>query len=546
MSSLTDYGERLALDVTTNALNGEETPEGTRFVALYTEAPGEGGQGVEVQGEGYSRKEVRFLPAQTDLDGITRSSNVAEVLFDEAESSWGTVVGMAILDQLDEAAGNDPYSEGTTYEVSGNQADFIAAIANAEPFDTIAIPGTLLLDLGTTNTPVIVIDKPLRITGPGELLWEHDPISTHVSVLIKVTSDYVYFDSNLTITHRRLETKHDNDVTILVESDASKNFTVKGFTSKATVNFSETGYQLMGSFDISGNMNYVGVLASLAYPNGNDHRPFYIYQVEEASRIANVNYDFPQTLPLPNIPNTYFIHCGALADTNPRYAYQYYKAPLVVANNQHPVTFEEDGETYEKVMRQFFVFTRWNNVVDNQKATFVFMNNYFNDKNGGIVMTGIPSNTNPFDVIEKIILHGNTQGPGSRGTIESPNHKGLAFLEGGTLRPLFNDEPVLSVKDNVQPGSEYLRPAFTPVFPSQGSALCYNNTNFSLPSEPTNQTELSGDIFDESGFGNPDGEGGGTPSVPNIIWHGTLNNPKAIDSGDQIRFPAGSIVVSIS
>jgi hypothetical protein len=98
VSSLSNYGERLALDVTTNA-SGGNTPSNTRYVALYTAAPGEEGGGTEVSGNNYSRKNVTFAPASTDIStGVTTTSNVFEVLFDVATASWGTIVAMAIFD----------------------------------------------------------------------------------------------------------------------------------------------------------------------------------------------------------------------------------------------------------------------------------------------------------------------------------------------------------------------------------------------------------------------------------------------------------------
>lgn len=98
MSSLSNYGERLALDITTNAVSGN-TPANTRFVALYTVAPGETGGGTEVSGNGYLRRAITFAPSATDPGtGVTSASNTAEVLFPTATGDWGTIVAMAILD----------------------------------------------------------------------------------------------------------------------------------------------------------------------------------------------------------------------------------------------------------------------------------------------------------------------------------------------------------------------------------------------------------------------------------------------------------------
>jgi hypothetical protein len=100
MSSLSNYGERFALNATTNAVSGN-TPSNTRYVALYTAAPNDGGGGTEVSGNNYSRKNVAFAPASTDVGtGVTTATNVFEVLFDVAIASWGTISAMAIFDSL--------------------------------------------------------------------------------------------------------------------------------------------------------------------------------------------------------------------------------------------------------------------------------------------------------------------------------------------------------------------------------------------------------------------------------------------------------------
>ncbi len=99
MSSLSNYGERLALDITTNAVGGN-TPTNTRFVALYTAAPDEtADSGTEVSGNAYVRRAITFAPSTTDNGtGVTSASNIAEVLFPTATGDWGSVVAMAIFD----------------------------------------------------------------------------------------------------------------------------------------------------------------------------------------------------------------------------------------------------------------------------------------------------------------------------------------------------------------------------------------------------------------------------------------------------------------
>jgi len=98
VSSLSNYGERLALNASTNAVS-DNTPVDTRFVALYTAAPNETGGGTEVSGNGYARRNVTFAPATTDGGtGVTSATNFFEVLFDVATGNWGSVVAMAVFD----------------------------------------------------------------------------------------------------------------------------------------------------------------------------------------------------------------------------------------------------------------------------------------------------------------------------------------------------------------------------------------------------------------------------------------------------------------
>lgn len=68
------------------------SPSGSLYVGLFTAAPGEGGGGTEVSGNGYSRKLVS-MTTSADL-----STNSAAVEFDTATGSWGTITHVAIFD----------------------------------------------------------------------------------------------------------------------------------------------------------------------------------------------------------------------------------------------------------------------------------------------------------------------------------------------------------------------------------------------------------------------------------------------------------------
>jgi hypothetical protein len=90
MSSLTNFGERQALDAVGNGA--------TLYAALFTAAPGETGGGTEVSGGSYARQLMAISAASSDGGGVTTASNSSEVLFPEAGASWGTITHMALFD----------------------------------------------------------------------------------------------------------------------------------------------------------------------------------------------------------------------------------------------------------------------------------------------------------------------------------------------------------------------------------------------------------------------------------------------------------------
>jgi len=66
----------------------------SKYVALFTSAPGEAGGGGEVSGGSYARKPVTFT-----VSGNTASNDVV-VEFPTASADWGTVTHMAIFDAV--------------------------------------------------------------------------------------------------------------------------------------------------------------------------------------------------------------------------------------------------------------------------------------------------------------------------------------------------------------------------------------------------------------------------------------------------------------
>jgi|TARA_R110000796_G_scaffold59894_2_gene138299 hypothetical protein len=68
------------------------TAPGTKYIGLFTAAPGETGGGTEVSGNGYTRKSIAFATS-----GATTSNNAA-VEFPTATGTWGTITHVGIFD----------------------------------------------------------------------------------------------------------------------------------------------------------------------------------------------------------------------------------------------------------------------------------------------------------------------------------------------------------------------------------------------------------------------------------------------------------------
>ena len=68
------------------------TAPSTKYIALFTSAPGEAGGGTEVSGTGYARQAMVFTTS-----GDT-TSNSGAVEFPTAGASWGTITHVGIFD----------------------------------------------------------------------------------------------------------------------------------------------------------------------------------------------------------------------------------------------------------------------------------------------------------------------------------------------------------------------------------------------------------------------------------------------------------------
>ena len=70
------------------------TAPSTKYIGLFTAAPGETGGGTEVSGNAYARQSMAFTTS-----GDT-TSNSAAVEFPTATGSWGTITHVGIFDAV--------------------------------------------------------------------------------------------------------------------------------------------------------------------------------------------------------------------------------------------------------------------------------------------------------------------------------------------------------------------------------------------------------------------------------------------------------------
>lgn len=97
MAAFSNYLENKILDHALGTLT--YTKPTTVYVALFTTSPTDAATGTEVTGGSYVRKAVTFGSAASGA-----ASNSADVTFDVATASWGTVTHIGIYDAA--TAGN--------------------------------------------------------------------------------------------------------------------------------------------------------------------------------------------------------------------------------------------------------------------------------------------------------------------------------------------------------------------------------------------------------------------------------------------------------
>lgn len=87
--SFSNYLETAVLG---HVFGGSAYTQPTKYIALYTSAPGEAGGGTEVSGTSYARQTATFT-----VTGDT-ASNTAAIEFPTAGSSWGTITHIGVMD----------------------------------------------------------------------------------------------------------------------------------------------------------------------------------------------------------------------------------------------------------------------------------------------------------------------------------------------------------------------------------------------------------------------------------------------------------------
>ena len=93
MAEMSNYLENALINVTLR--NTAYTSPTTVYVSLHTADPTDAGTGAEVSGGSYARKSATFAAPS---DGVSATS--ADVTFDQATASWGTITHIGIWDAL--------------------------------------------------------------------------------------------------------------------------------------------------------------------------------------------------------------------------------------------------------------------------------------------------------------------------------------------------------------------------------------------------------------------------------------------------------------
>jgi hypothetical protein len=91
MAALSNYLENALINGTLRATN--YSAPATVYVGLFTSDPTDAGSGTEASGNAYTRKSATFAAPS---NGVSVTS--ADIQFDQATGSWGTIGWFGILD----------------------------------------------------------------------------------------------------------------------------------------------------------------------------------------------------------------------------------------------------------------------------------------------------------------------------------------------------------------------------------------------------------------------------------------------------------------
>lgn len=92
------FSNYLETKVLGHVFGGTAYTQPTKYIALYSAAPGEAGGGTEISGTNYVRQVAAFT-----VTGDT-ASNTAAIEFPTAGSAWGTITHIGVMDAS--SAGN--------------------------------------------------------------------------------------------------------------------------------------------------------------------------------------------------------------------------------------------------------------------------------------------------------------------------------------------------------------------------------------------------------------------------------------------------------
>jgi hypothetical protein len=93
MAEISNYLENALINATLR--NTSYTSPTTIYVGLFTSDPTDAGSGTEVSGGSYARKSVTFAAPSNGS-----SASNADVTFDTATGTWGTITHIGLLDAI--------------------------------------------------------------------------------------------------------------------------------------------------------------------------------------------------------------------------------------------------------------------------------------------------------------------------------------------------------------------------------------------------------------------------------------------------------------